>query len=98
MKTIKTTTPLIGSTTSIIDPKCMEFVSALATGKRAGLMVHITSEGIRPLTVSLAMATKQIGGRMIVCITRPLSDHHEYAEKMSKTLIAKNGLGDVIWY
>ncbi|KAK9941563.1 hypothetical protein M0R45_007266 [Rubus argutus] len=80
-----------GSTTSIIEPKCMEFVAALAAGKTARLMVQVTSEGVTPLTVSLAVAAKQTGGRLIVCISQPVYDHHEYMEKMSKTV---NGLDD----
>lgn len=71
----------------------MEFVAALAAGKRARLMVQVTSEGVTPLTVSLAVAAKQTGGRLIVCISQPVYDHHEYVEKMSKTL---DGLDDVV--
>ncbi|PRQ22527.1 putative S-adenosyl-L-methionine-dependent methyltransferase [Rosa chinensis] len=85
-----------GSTSCIIEPKCMEFVSALAAGKKARLMVQITSEGVTPLTVSLAVAAKQTGGRLIVCITQPLSHHHEYVEKMSKILFLENGLDGVV--
>ncbi|XP_050363327.1 uncharacterized protein LOC126782179 [Argentina anserina] len=84
------------SRSCIIEPKCMEFVSALAAGKRAKLIVQITSEGVTPLTVSLAVAAKQTGGRLIVCITQPLNHHHEYVENMSKTLFLENGLQGVV--
>lgn len=78
----------------IIEPKCMEFISALAAGKRARLMLQITSEGVTPLTVSLAVAAKQSGGRLIVCINK--DDDH--TEKIGKTLLVENGLDNVIEY
>ncbi|GLT32962.1 hypothetical protein SLA2020_075890 [Shorea laevis] len=56
-----------GLSTEIIEPKCMELVSALATGKRAKLMVEVTTEGITPLTLALAAAVKQTGGQLM-CI------------------------------
>ncbi|KAM1030029.1 hypothetical protein ACFX13_034670 [Malus domestica] len=46
------------SSSGITEPKCMEFISALAAGKRARLMLQITSQGVTPLTVSLAVAAK----------------------------------------
>lgn len=58
--TLQTTRPLI-------EPKCMEFISALAAGNRAKLMIEITSKGLTPLTIALAVAAKQTGGRL-VCI------------------------------
>ncbi|OMP07949.1 hypothetical protein COLO4_06912 [Corchorus olitorius] len=52
---------------SVIEPKCMELISALAAGKRAKLIVEITTQGITPLTVALGVAAKQSGGQLI-CI------------------------------
>ena len=51
----------------MIEPKYFEFISALAAGKRARFMAEITSDGITPLTIALAVAAKQTGGRF-VCI------------------------------
>ncbi|XP_059452669.1 uncharacterized protein LOC132183283 [Corylus avellana] len=56
-----------GGSSNLIEPKYFEFISALAAGKRARLMVEITSDGITPLTIALAVAAKQTGGRF-VCI------------------------------
>ncbi|KAL5982854.1 hypothetical protein ACLOJK_016932 [Asimina triloba] len=50
-----------------IEPKSMEYISALAAGNEAQLMVEISSKGISPLTVALAVAAKYTCGRLI-CI------------------------------
>jgi predicted O-methyltransferase YrrM len=73
----------------LIEPKYMEFLSALAAGKRARLMMEITSDGITPLTIALAVATKQTGGQLI-CI-----GHGDDIEK-SKALVMGNSLENVI--
>ena len=72
----------------LIEPKYIEFVSALAVGKRARLMVQITS-GITPLTIAQAVAAKQTGGRLI-CIG------HEDDKEKSKALVKGNNLENVI--
>ncbi|XP_021687472.2 uncharacterized protein LOC110669923 [Hevea brasiliensis] len=61
--------------TKLIEPKYMEFVSALATGKQARLMMEITTQGITPLTLSLAVAAKQTGGKLICILPR---DQHDF--------------------
>ncbi|GMY32599.1 hypothetical protein FCV25MIE_27841 [Fagus crenata] len=58
----------------------MEFISALAAGKRARLMMEITSDGITPLTIAVAVAAKQTGGQLISI------GHEDYIEK-SKALL-----------
>ncbi|CAK7328842.1 unnamed protein product [Dovyalis caffra] len=58
-----------GSTT-LVEPKWMEFISALAAGKRARMMVEIASEGISPLTISLAVAAKHTGGKLVCILFR----------------------------
>uniref|UniRef100_A0A7N0U8R9 Uncharacterized protein n=1 Tax=Kalanchoe fedtschenkoi TaxID=63787 RepID=A0A7N0U8R9_KALFE len=50
----------------VAEPECMEFISALAAGNGARLIVEIASK-TTPLTVALAVAAKQTGGQM-VCI------------------------------
>uniref|UniRef100_A0A2C9WGL0 S-adenosyl-L-methionine-dependent methyltransferase n=2 Tax=Manihot esculenta TaxID=3983 RepID=A0A2C9WGL0_MANES len=66
--------------TKLVEPKCMEFISALAAGKQAKLMVEITTQGITPLTISLAVAAKQTGGKLI-CI---LPHHHQQQNFINK--------------
>ena len=73
----------------LIEPKYIELVSALAAGKRARLMVQITSDGITPLTIALVAAAKQTGG-LLICI-----GHEDHIEK-SKALFMKNSLENVI--
>ncbi|XP_034677167.1 uncharacterized protein LOC117907654 [Vitis riparia] len=53
-------------TTKLIQPQCMEFLSALAAGNQAKVMVQVLSnEGVNPLTIALAVAAKHCGGRFI---------------------------------
>ncbi|KAM1456541.1 hypothetical protein ACFX13_034670 [Malus domestica] len=66
------------SSSGITEPKCMEFISALAAGKRARLMLQITSQGVTPLTVSLAVAANN-------------SDDDDHMGKTGKTQIVENG-------
>ncbi|CAK7328843.1 unnamed protein product [Dovyalis caffra] len=58
-----------GSTT-LVEPKWMEFISALAAGKRARMMVEIASEGISSLTIPLGVAAKHTGGKLICILVR----------------------------
>ena len=51
----------------------MEFISALAAGKQAKLMVEVSTEGITPLTIALAVAAKQTGGRFICILVEDLN-------------------------
>nr|GMD21612.1 uncharacterized protein LOC109152261 [Ipomoea batatas] len=75
----------------LVEPECMELISALAAGNRAKLMVEVTSGGPTPFTVALAVAAKQTGGR-VVCILPPSSAHRRHAEE----LIPDEGLREVI--
>ncbi|CAH9073014.1 unnamed protein product [Cuscuta epithymum] len=50
---------------NIVEPECMELISALAAGNKAKVMVEITSGGLTPFTVALAVAAKQTGGRVV---------------------------------
>ncbi|XP_034677239.1 uncharacterized protein LOC117907707 [Vitis riparia] len=53
-------------TTKLIQPQCMEFLSALAAGNQAKVMVQVLSnEGVNPLTIALAVAAKHCRGRFI---------------------------------
>ncbi|XP_065880571.1 uncharacterized protein [Euphorbia lathyris] len=81
-----------GNTTSI-EPKCMEFISALAAGKRAKIMVEITTEGITPLTIALAVAAKHTGGKLI-CIISP--HQQNFKTTSSQNLHNLQHLQDVI--
>lgn len=73
----------------LIEPKYMEFVSALAARKWARLMVQITSDGITPLTIALAVAAKQTGGLRIWI-------GHEGDMEKSKALVKGNNPENVI--
>ncbi|XP_015888464.3 uncharacterized protein LOC107423426 [Ziziphus jujuba] len=76
--------------TKVIEPRCIEFLSALAAGKRARLIVQVSAEGITPLTIALAVAAKQTGGQL-VCIL----PQREQVEK-SRAWVIGNDLEDVI--
>ncbi|KAL4632265.1 hypothetical protein ACB092_04G037500, partial [Castanea dentata] len=67
----------------LIEPKYIEFVSALAAGKRARLMMQITSDGVTPLTIALAVTAKQTSG-LLICIEK------------SKSWFMKNSIENVI--
>ncbi|KAF2290457.1 hypothetical protein GH714_013377 [Hevea brasiliensis] len=62
--------------TKLIEPKCLEFISAFAAGKQARLMMETTTQGITPLTLSLAVAAKQAGGKLICII--PEHDQQDF--------------------
>ncbi|CAN0887971.1 hypothetical protein LINGRAHAP2_LOCUS15718 [Linum grandiflorum] len=78
-----------------MEPKCMELVAALAAGKSSKLMVEITSSSnsITPLTMALAVAAKQTGGRVIVYIANGSSskDHQDGDDQLELM-----DLGDVV--
>ncbi|WCJ34831.1 hypothetical protein M5689_016115 [Euphorbia peplus] len=78
--------------TTTIEPKCMEFISALAAGNRAKLMVEITT-GVTPLTLALAVAAKQTGGKL-VCIISP--HQQNFMKTNSQILHHLQDLQDVI--
>ncbi|KAJ4829311.1 hypothetical protein Tsubulata_037947 [Turnera subulata] len=80
-----------GASTSAIEPKCPEFVSALAAGKQARLIVEISSEGITPLTIALSVAAKHSGGRLVCIIS-----HQEGQQKKNTTHSPDHDFEDVI--
>ena len=61
----------------------MEFISALAAGNQAKLMVQILSnEGVNPLTIALAVAAKHTGGRFI-CVLDQQQDMEDCKAQLS---------------
>ncbi|XP_027109735.2 uncharacterized protein [Coffea arabica] len=70
------------------EPESTEFISALAAGMRAQLMVEVASE-VSPATVALAAAARQTGGKL-VCILP------EVKENKSQQLIEESGLNDMV--
>lgn len=61
----------------------MEFISALAAGNQAKLMVQVTSnQGITPLTIALAVAAKHTKSRF-VCILHQLHDIEDCKAQLS---------------
>ncbi|CAI9101141.1 OLC1v1038400C1 [Oldenlandia corymbosa var. corymbosa] len=78
------------------DLESIEFISALAAGMRAKLMVEVTPE-VSTSTVALAAAARQTGGKL-VCILP--EDNKEQKEKKEKNechqVIDDSGLGDMV--
>ncbi|CAN4111446.1 unnamed protein product [Withania somnifera] len=70
------------------EPECNEFLSALAAGMSAKLIVEVTTEG-SPSTVALAAAARQTGGKLVCIIPEP---------KLDKTqkVIQETGLNDMV--
>ncbi|XP_038712823.1 uncharacterized protein LOC120006805 [Tripterygium wilfordii] len=86
----------LGSKRVVIEPKCMEFISALAAGKRAKSMVEITTQGITPITIALAVAAKQTGAQFLCFL---VSNHNEGLNiDESKHKLIDLGLEDVIHF
>ncbi|XP_047253907.1 uncharacterized protein LOC107844265 [Capsicum annuum] len=70
------------------EPDGAEFISALAAGMSAKLMVEVTSE-VSPSTVALAAAARQTGGKLVCIIPE---------QKLDKTqkVIEETGLNDMV--
>ncbi|MCE3215535.1 hypothetical protein HAX54_002743 [Datura stramonium] len=70
------------------EPDSNEFISALAAGMSAKLMVEVTSE-VSPSTVALAAAARQTGGKVVCIIPK---------QKLDKTqkVIEETGLNDMV--
>ncbi|KAE8671031.1 hypothetical protein F3Y22_tig00112000pilonHSYRG00286 [Hibiscus syriacus] len=62
----------------VIETKCMELISAMAAGKGAKQILEITTQGITPLTMALAVAAKQTSGQLICILPSLQSSHHIY--------------------
>ncbi|KAF9601131.1 hypothetical protein IFM89_017036 [Coptis chinensis] len=71
------------------EPESNEFISALAAGMSAKLIVEVSSK-VSPSTIALAAAARQTGGRL-VCI---LPESKNLAE--SKQVIKESGLKDMV--
>ncbi|XP_061372883.1 uncharacterized protein LOC133315302 [Gastrolobium bilobum] len=70
------------------EPGSNEFVSALAAGMKAKLIVEVTSRA-SPSTVALAAAARQTGGRLVCILPEPVLDE-------SKDVIRNSGLEDQV--
>lgn len=70
------------------EPGSNEFVSALAAGIKAKLIVEVTT-GVSPSTIALAAAARQTGGRLVCILPEPV-----LAE--SKRVIKDSGLKDLV--
>ncbi|KAJ8759555.1 hypothetical protein K2173_007179 [Erythroxylum novogranatense] len=78
---------------TITEPKCMEFISALAAGNRARVIMEITSEGLTALTMALAVAAKHTGGHLL-CIV--LHNHDQDSHQRQHSNFIPTELEDVI--
>lgn len=62
----------------LIEPNCMELISAMAAGKGAKHIVEITTQGITPLTIALAVAAKHTGGQLTCILPSHYHHHHHH--------------------
>ncbi|KAK4341190.1 hypothetical protein RND71_039691 [Anisodus tanguticus] len=81
----------------LIEPECVEFISALAAGSRSKVILEITTEGINPFTIALAVATKLTCGRLICVLPYHKSNnidlklpHHEELKNVIEFVVGKN--------
>ncbi|KAH7519482.1 hypothetical protein FEM48_Zijuj08G0041000 [Ziziphus jujuba var. spinosa] len=70
------------------EPGSNEFVSALAAGMKAKLIVEVTTSA-SPSTIALAAAARQTGGRLVCILPEPVLDE-------SKRVIKDAGLKDLV--
>ncbi|KAB2595849.1 hypothetical protein D8674_031299 [Pyrus ussuriensis x Pyrus communis] len=70
------------------EPGSNEFVSALAAGMNAKLIVEVTST-VSPSTIALGAAAKQTGGKLVCILSQPVLDE-------SKKVIRDSGLKDSV--
>lgn len=66
-----------------------EFVSALAAGMKAKLIVEVTSSPASSSTIALAAAARQTGGKVVCILPEPVLDE-------SKKAINNSGLNDQV--
>lgn len=78
----------------LLEPECIEFISALAAGNQARLMLDIASDGLSPSTLALAIAARHTGGRL-VCVCR---DRDQESLKQTQSQIQNFNLGDVVHF
>lgn len=69
-------------------PESNEFISALAAGMSAKLIVEVTSD-VSPSTVALAVAARQTGGKLVCILPEPKLDKSQKA-------IDDSGLHDMV--
>ncbi|KAK7285787.1 hypothetical protein RJT34_20568 [Clitoria ternatea] len=70
------------------EPGSNEFVSALAAGMKAKLIVEVTSCA-SPSTIALAAAARQTGGKLVCILPEPVLNE-------SKQVISNSGLKDLV--
>ena len=70
------------------EPGSSEFVSALAAGVKAKLIVEVTPKA-SPSTIALAAAARQTGGRLVCILPEPVLDE-------SREVISNSGLKDQV--
>ncbi|MFQ6627583.1 hypothetical protein Gotur_006380 [Gossypium turneri] len=68
----------------LIEPNCMELISAMAAGKGAKHIVEITTQGITPLTIALAVAAKHTGGQLTCILPSHHHHHHHTADQLQQ--------------
>ncbi|XP_074588784.1 uncharacterized protein LOC141844683 [Curcuma longa] len=73
-----------------IEPMCVEYISALAAGNRARVMVDVEPGLMSPSVIALAAAARQTGGR-VVCVRRE-KEAGELLRRQAEGL----GLADVV--
>ncbi|KAJ6805657.1 uncharacterized protein M6B38_180235 [Iris pallida] len=78
----------------VVEPKCMEFISALAAGNQARLLVDVAPAGVSSSTLALAIAARQTGGRL-VCV-RCGGEGDEEGLEEARDAVDRFGLGDVV--
>ncbi|XP_015088237.1 uncharacterized protein LOC107031399 isoform X2 [Solanum pennellii] len=79
---------MCNSCTGTEEPESNEFLSALAAGMSAKLIVEVTTEG-SPSTVALAAAARQTGGKLVCIIPEPILDK-------TQKVIQETGLNDMV--
>nr|XP_010327072.1 uncharacterized protein LOC101251330 [Solanum lycopersicum] len=79
---------MCSSCTGTQEPESNEFLSALAAGMKAKLIVEVTTEG-SPSTVALAAAARQTGGKLVCIIPETILDK-------TQKVIEETGLNDMV--
>ncbi|XP_009796440.1 uncharacterized protein LOC107765309 [Nicotiana tabacum] len=88
--------------TKRIEPECVEFISALAAGNRSKVILEISTEGLTPFTIALAVAAKLTGGRLVCVLPHHREDmiktsnnfelkpHHQELNNVIEFVVGKN--------
>ncbi|XP_057463200.1 uncharacterized protein LOC130753227 [Actinidia eriantha] len=75
-------------TSTTAEPESKEFISALAAGMNAKLIVEVTPEASSS-TIALAAAARQTGGKLVCILPKPRLDE-------SQKVIDESGLNDMV--